>query len=288
MELFRALGTLAEPPSPETTRLAALLELGEPPGAGDYDALFLLELSPYASIYLGHEGMVGGEARDRIAGFWRALGLEPPTEPDHLALMLGLYARLAELEAGATGADAQRWRHARRAWLWEHLASWLPAYLEALRPVAAPFYAGWGAELAAALVAEAERLESPEHPPLHLREAARPADPRRDGGAAFLASLLSPVRSGMLLLAGDLRRACGDLGLGGRIGERRFVLEAMLGQDAARTLDWLAAHARHWSGRLREQPAVLEPVIDHWRRRADATARLLEELAGEVDAPARA
>ena len=45
--------------------------------------------------------MLGGEARDRIAGFWRALGLVPPPEPDHLAVMLGLYA-------GQPGARAWR------------------------------------------------------------------------------------------------------------------------------------------------------------------------------------
>ncbi|MGH9940996.1 MAG: hypothetical protein ACRD9R_01395, partial [Pyrinomonadaceae bacterium] len=76
MELFRALAVLAESPeSAEAARVAEVLEL-EPsaPTAGEYGESFILQLPPYASIYLGAEGMIGGEARDRIAGFWRALG----------------------------------------------------------------------------------------------------------------------------------------------------------------------------------------------------------------------
>ena len=64
-----------------------------------YMDLFGFQLYPYASVYLGSEGMLGGEARDRIAGFWRAIGEPPPSEPDHLAVLLALYARLCELAA---------------------------------------------------------------------------------------------------------------------------------------------------------------------------------------------
>ena len=57
-------------------------------------------------VYLGAEGMLGGAARDRVAGFWRALGLVPPAEPDHLAALLGLAAALAD--ASATSASPRR------------------------------------------------------------------------------------------------------------------------------------------------------------------------------------
>jgi len=124
MELFRALGALAEPPAPEHRTLAAALGLGEPPAAADHDDLFTFQLYPYASVYLGAEGMLGGEARDRIAGFWRALGQSPPAEPDHLSVLLALYAQLSDLEAAAgEPAASERWRHARKALLWEHLLS---------------------------------------------------------------------------------------------------------------------------------------------------------------------
>ena len=133
MELIRALAALVEQPSPEHAVLATTLDLGEPPTGAEHSELFDFQLYPYASVYLGSEGMLGGEARDRIAGFWRALGETPPTEPDHLAVMLAFWAQLEESESGAVeAAAAARWRHVRSAYLFEHLASWLPVYLEKL------------------------------------------------------------------------------------------------------------------------------------------------------------
>src|ERR671917_2195735 len=125
MELFRALASLVEPPSDATARVAEALGLGRPPGAAEHTETFVFRLYPYASVYLGAEGMLGGEARDRVAGFLAALGQEAPREPDHLALMLGAYAWLAEAEGAArAGRDGESLRAARRAFLWEHLLSW--------------------------------------------------------------------------------------------------------------------------------------------------------------------
>jgi hypothetical protein len=38
----------------------------------------VLNCPPYAAVYLGAEGGFGGEAADRVAGFWRAIGVPPP------------------------------------------------------------------------------------------------------------------------------------------------------------------------------------------------------------------
>src|SRR4051812_43675684 len=179
MELFRALAVLAEPPVAEALHLADALELGPMPGAAEYTEVFIFQLYPYASVYLGAEGMMGGEARDMIAGFWRALGLVPPAEPDHLAVMLALYAELSEREEKESDASrSERWRHARKAFLWEHLLSWLPVYLQKLDRVATPFYRKWGETLREALAAEIEAAGMPRQLPLHLRIASGLSDPR--------------------------------------------------------------------------------------------------------------
>src|SRR5919206_4462992 len=107
MELFRALAVLVEPPDrPGAERVAEALGLGALPEASAYTDTFVFRLYPYASVYLGAEGMLGGEARDRVAGFLAALGQAVPPEPDHLALMLGAYASLAEAEEAER--DARR------------------------------------------------------------------------------------------------------------------------------------------------------------------------------------
>src|SRR3954452_23560032 len=130
MELFRALGALVEPPTEKLGILARELGLGELPTESEYTELFVFQLVPYASIYLGPEGMMGGVARDRIAGFWRAIGLTPPAEPDHLSILLATYAQVCDAEAAASNEAAKAGlRNARRAFLYEHLLSWLPIYL---------------------------------------------------------------------------------------------------------------------------------------------------------------
>lgn len=289
-ELFRALGAAGETPRPELQAIADLLELGPLPGRAAHGELFLFQLYPHASVYLGAEGMMGGEAADRIAGFWRALGQTPPAEPDHLALMLGLYARLGELEEQAADQPAcERWRHARAAFLWEHLMCWLPSFLMKLADlggVADPFYLRWGALLGQALRAEAAAQPWPEGAalplPLHLRAAPGCVDPRRDGPQGFLASLLSPVRSGMILVRADLARAARELGLGLRLGERRLVLQSMLEQEAGPSLGWLASEAKAWAGRHRPEVHLAPQLATFWQDRAAATASLLSELKAGI------
>jgi TorA maturation chaperone TorD len=284
MELFRALGVLAEPPVPESARVAGVLALGALPEASEYTEVFVFQLYPYASVYLGAEGMLGGEARDLIAGFWRALRLTPPAEPDHLSVMLALYAELCELEAVETN-DARResWRRARRAYLWEHLLSWLPAYLSKLDEIATPFYRRWGTLLWDALREEARATAEAGAPlSLHLRNvAAGLADPRAGETGEFLQTLLSPARSGMILVRSDLTRAARQLELGLRVGERKYVLESLLAQDARGLLGWLAQEARDWEGRHRKQPDTLGVIAHAWEAKAAAAAQLLEELSQE-------
>jgi hypothetical protein len=274
MEVFRALGVLAEPPSPECEAVSHALGLKGGPSSVEYTELFQLNLYPYASVHLGDEGMLGGEARDRVAGFWRALGLVPPTEPDHLTALLGLYATIAE--AGVPG-DVQR------ALLWEHLLPWLPAWLEKAKEIAPPLYREWAELLDAALLVEAERLPADGLVPLHLRETSPLADPRAEGLEPFVTSLLASARSGIVLVRADLVRAARELGLGLRLGERRFILRALLGQDARESLRWLAEEAESWSDRHRRMPSAFAPVTDLWAARAERTAALLAELAATTE-----
>ena len=255
MELVRALGALAEPPGPSHRLLGELLELPGKAEATEYTDLFNFQLYPYSSVYLGAEGMLGGEARDRVAGFWRALGLALPAEPDHLAALLALYATIAEAEANETD-PVQRLlrRESRKALLWEHLLSWLPIYLNKVDEIAPPFYRQWGRLLFESLLAEALTLGRQETLPLHLREAPVLPNPLEDGAVPFLAGLLAPVRSGMVLVRSDFVTAARDLGLGLRIGERSFVLKALLSQDSAGTLRWLATQANNATAHHRRLP----------------------------------
>ncbi len=283
MELLRALAALAEPPAEEHGKLADLLELSAPPGGETYADVFLMQLQPYASVYLGNEGMLGGEARDRVAGFWRALGQDAPDEPDHLSGLLGLAASLAEAEGLESDAAAARLlRNSRAALLWEHLLPWVPLFLRRVEEVGGPFYGPWATLLQDVLRSEVADLGALDVTPRHLVDAEGITDPRREGAEAFLASLLPPVRSGLILLRCDLARCADDLELGLRSGERAFVLKGLISQDPGGVLSWLGREARL---RAVEQETRLEglgPIREHWVGRANGTADLLAALAEEA------
>jgi TorA maturation chaperone TorD len=284
VELFRALAVLVEPPDrPGAGRVAEALGLGALPEASAYTDLFVFQLYPYASVYVGAEGMLGGEARDRVAGFLAALGHEVPAEPDHLALLLGAYAGLCEAERGER--DERRRGHvrgARRALLWEHLLSWLPVYLDKVERVAPRFYRGWAETLRAALDAEGQELGAQAELPLHLREAPALADPRESSSEEFLKTLLAPARSGLVLVRDDLARAARELGTGVRAGERLFALRSLVGQDAAGTLNWLAREAEDWHALHLRRRAAHGAVAEWWAARAASTAKLLRELKDDA------
>jgi TorA maturation chaperone TorD len=286
VELLRALGALAEDCGPAQQRIAAGLGLGEL-DAAEYTELFSFALYPYASVYLGAEGMLGGEARDRVAGFWRALGLVPPEEPDHLATMLALYAQLVE-RAAAEEDELRRAaiERARAAFFWEHLASWLPVYLSKARTLARGAYLHWADLLARALENEAHALEDeaqalaqPGTLPLHLREAPPFEDDESEREDAFVASLLAPVRTGFILIRADLRRISGSMGIALRQGERRYALGALLAQDRTAVMFELARTAREAAGAHAALPAVWGEIALFWKERARESAEYLEALA---------
>ncbi len=279
-ELLRALAALAEEPGEEHARLAELLDLPGITDSGEYSEVFIFQLYPYASVYLGPEGMIGGEARSRIAGFWTAVGHEVPSEPDHLSALLALYATLREAGEGEKDrAQALMLRQAGDTLLWEHLLSWLPIYLDRFSDVEPPLYQRWAELLARVLEDEAARFPWSGSVNPHLEVAPPLSDPREGGLDPFLDSLLAPARSGMILTRNDLVRAAVDLETGVRAGERRFVLKALLGADASALLEWLARFLVEQLTLRDTRSGVSRVAIEPWNEKARAARSLLVELA---------
>ena len=122
-----------------------LAALGLPaPTAAEHTGVFVLSAPPHAAIHLGGEGKLGGEGLDRVAGFWRVIGLTPPPDADQLGVLLMLYAELTDAEVAARAEGTrERLSHARATLLREHLWSWAPGYLTAVSRVAGPTLAAW-------------------------------------------------------------------------------------------------------------------------------------------------
>ena len=279
-ELLRALAVYAEPPGPSHPTVAQALGLAAP-SAADFAETFLFAYYPYASVYLGPEGKLGGVARDRVAGLWRALGEAPPKEPDHLCALLGGLASLDERASEASDPRAQAaWTEARRTLLEEHLLSWAPLYAWHLSQRGPLAYQGWANLLGEALAAAAPP-EAPPTLPQHLREAPPPLEAGPELSLQeLLEHLLSPLQSGALLLRADLQQIARAVGFGLRKGERRFALEALLGQAPAEVLAALSAHFAAQAAALPPGPRPL--ISAWWRQRARGSAALLEALAGQA------
>lgn len=287
-ELCRSLAALLGPaPDPELCRL---LQLPPPPGPGAHTDVFVLETHPYASVHLGADGMIGGEAGDRVAGFWRALGSVPPPDADHLATLLELYADLgaqeeiaAAMHVPAAGRRRAALASARAALVWEHLASWVPVHLASVARVGDPFHQAWARLAADVLAGEVEQCPPRAELPSALAHAASPLDVGSRRGC--IDALLAPVRAGMVVTRADLVRAGADLGVGVRRGERRFTLDALLAQDARGVLGWLSLLAAEWA-ELHERwhTGALRAVGRWWAERAATTAAVLDGAASTVAA----
>jgi hypothetical protein len=280
-ELIRSLGAAVLTPPPGNAALWAALDLPVPTGVEHTDA-FVLSAQPHAAIHLGPEGKLGGEGLDRVAGFWRVLGLPAPADADHLGALLMLYAELVEAEQNASDERGRARLHRVRATLFhEHIWSWLPGYLLAVTELGIASVAAWASLTGQALRAEYTRLGVAEMLPLALRVAPQGMT-AADTLDETLDALVAPIRCGVVLTYRDLARCAQHVGVGLRRGERRFALRAMLEQDATGTLGWLAARARWWSRRSasQAQPTTNDPCA-WWARRAADTAAVLEALVAD-------
>lgn len=294
-ELWRALGALAEAAAPERHAAAAALGLSGPPDAAEHTEVLLLEVHPYASVYLGAEGMLGGEAADRVAGFWRAIGADPPSEPDHVASVCGLYAALDDayhdsLPRGAERAESLR--RVQRVLFDEHMVTWMPVFATKVREVAQGALGEWADLLLEALAAEADEWAGAggQAPGIHHRLAPPPlaaeAEAESFSSKEFAGGLLAPVKTGIVLARSDLALASRKLGLGLRMGERRFTLVAMLDQDPVATLGWLEEVAASWRQRHSAMVEQFGTAAEFWLARASATESLLNRARTHAEAAA--
>ncbi|MHB1509811.1 MAG: TorD/DmsD family molecular chaperone [Acidimicrobiales bacterium] len=294
-ELIRALAALSEMPGDHHRQLAVSLELPGSPTASGHTGALVLGVHPYASVYLGSEGMLGGEAGDRVAGFWRAIGLVPPPEADHLSALLGLYASLLDAEREAENhqgpeqalVDSNRTRaaaasrRARETLLSEHLLSWIPLFCRAVEKAGDETHAAWAGLLLEVVLDEAAGCCEPIGLSAHLE-----ASPGLDREPLSLSDLVdqacTPARTGIVLTRLDLASASRHLGLGLRIGERRYMLRALLEQDPPGTLDWLAAEARSWAQWLTGIGERAGTSANFWAGRATMAAAQWTAAAAEA------
>jgi Nitrate reductase delta subunit len=288
-ELVRALGAIVLSPPPSADVLCDAAGLPRISRA-DHTAAFVLAAPPFAAIHLGAEGKLGGQALDRVEGFWRALGLRPapgfrqapgqrpPEQADHLGVLLMSYAGLSEAAAGVPAAA-----RATASLFHEHIWSFAPGYLTAVATLGDNPATAWAELTLRVLRAERETLPSPAGRltlPLALREAPAALAVTADFDAVLDAAV-TPACSGIILTQAELAAGAAELGLGYRRGERRYALRAMIEQDKASTLSWLAGLAGRWAARHVTAYGDTE-TGRWWSRRAAGSSLVFASMAREV------
>ncbi len=280
-ELGRALGCLLDLPSSAHGPVAAATGLGEAPTVEAHTAVLVLQCPPHAALYLGDRGMLGGDAADRVAGFWAAIGVPAPAGCDHAARLMALNAALAERERTAAGPAARAAARARGALVREHLSSWLPVWFAALADTGDPWFGAWAERAGSWLAAELGALGGSGGLAATEPAALADAGPGLEGAGGvdeLVDALASPVRCGMVLSTSRLREAARSAGMAVRVGERRFVLRSLLEQDTAGTLRWVSGEARRWEGRFARW-AHVDPVVGSWwQARARRTSLTLDAV----------
>ena len=281
MHLFPLLGDMIEAPGAEQARVARMLGLPGEVNRRDYTNLFVIQLFPFASIYLSPSGLAGGAVRDRIAEYWNILGWPAPNEPDHAASLLKSYGALHPGYRGeyiSTSVSQQ----CRPVFFWDAIASWMPLYLLRTRELSSAVYKTWSDVTADVIEAEAALLGPPEVLPLYLRSAPLPPSITRP--TEFIDALFAPVVSGVILARADLGRCAVANNLPLRLADRRYTLKLLLTENTAGVCAWLYDEVQRQAENIAMLPDVLAPVRAHWHERAVAFATSIADFAARYAA----
>ncbi len=248
----------------------------------DLYQLFVKELPPFASIYLSSEGNIGGASRSVIAGFYSALGIPTPSDPDHLASLLRLLSGILVKEAELVGADSDSVderrlasvSRARSVLVNDHLASWLPAYLLRAEEVAPRALMGWvtcAADLISVMVGECQYTGA-------ATQVVEEDNLPPNSSSELISWITTPSRSGIIVTHWDIGNFAESLGLALRIGRKRFVLEELWGQAGPEVVGCIEALAVH-QVKLFDKHSVDFPSLQAWSAKAVGTIQLLAARA---------
>jgi TorA maturation chaperone TorD len=251
-----------EPDAPLVARAAALgLPLAPSAElAPAYTDLFLLNLTPYSTVFTDPSAELNGPGAALALSRYAAHGYQPSAladvaAADHLGLLLGFLDHLEGQGAHAALAAAHT--------VAETL-TWAPALCLAVQhePAVHPFYAALAGRTLAALIDRFTGLASHLPAPLPTLPPPDPGplpDPEGDLRLrALVRFFLAPARCGLFLSRSRLGRLALDLGLALPFGPRLDLAEALF-QSA---------------GAARQLPALLSALDDLYSRHAAAHASL--------------
>lgn len=277
--------------------------------AAEHYALFGYELFPYAGVFLGEGGLVGGVAvTDVVRQAYAALGLGCPDDPspDHLGQMLRLMAVLLDAELDAAAHDATADIRVVQAWqrrvLDQALLPWMPplyaasvdqprSLWTATVEMAVAVAGDHRADLPSLGVASTDDNEAPIEGSADALDFDALLADRRTGLRTLASALVTPRRSGVYLARRDIegiaQRSDVPRGFGGRCDMLERVLRSAAEYGALpRVTEQLQALLTQRDQALATLSAQrgLAAQIAPWRARVRATQDMLGKVATAAQA----
>jgi TorA maturation chaperone TorD len=235
-----------------------------------YTRLFLVEVPPYASLFLEAPPVVGGETSRTWEAFLAARGrplasLERAAAADHA----GLYVQAL--------AAAERTRDVPA--VLPQALSWLPQFLTTLQRNDGEGFYGRVAALTALALQESARAISPTTIPA----CAPPPDPEDDSLRVLARWLSTPAWSGWFLTKSRIHQLAAHFGASIGLQEREHMLEqafeaSALDEQTAFLLDALLAEQQKWQEALNEWQETLgswREAVAGWKVTLQQTHTLL-------------
>ena len=242
-----------------------------------YSDLFLLNVYPYASLFLEPTGEMNGTRAQQVAALYEEYAYAPSElnavgAADHIGLMLGM--------AGEIGQDS----------ILPFLMDWAPVLCLAVEraPTTHPFYQTLAARTRELLFSEnrkskIENRKSDIESPISNFQIL-PDEDQELSTRAVVHYLLTPARSGMFLTRARLGLWGRALGAPLAFGERFQVGLALLESagatgQVAQALNWLRAEVEMWDAAYAQWASEYEwRYAAMWSERTTNTLRLLEEM----------
>lgn len=205
-------------------------------GAEHYQ-LFIHNVFPYAAIFLGEEGLLGGTITENVSAFYHRIGFQPTSDdsPDHLSTELDAMAYLSYAELDAVEDQlphqVQRLRQFQRRFLDDYLLRWLPAFVIAVEQQSPNTYTALvrhafelvcrhRLQLGDDLMASDSYFVLPEIPNLLADDKTSLRDIAR--------FLLTPAYTGFFLSVDDIRRIGATYRVPHGFGKRQQILTNLL------------------------------------------------------------
>ncbi|MEO1166671.1 MAG: molecular chaperone TorD family protein, partial [Chloroflexota bacterium] len=205
-------------------------------GASHYQ-LFIHNVFPHESIFLGDDGLLGGVITERVVAFYEQIGFQADSSDsaDHISNELSALAHLCFAEHDAIVDDlvheVQRLRQLQRRFLDEHLLRWLATFWLAVQQQEQSVYAAIVQQSFELVYRHREALGDDlmaQNNPFTLRPSPDLIDDQKTSLRDIARYLLIPAYTGFYLSSDDIKRIGMRLRLPHGFGKRQQILANLL------------------------------------------------------------